>query len=272
MAEPLYVFAGHHKCLSTFLRQVLAAAAERLGWKVGVFHRHDQYGSDLNAWLRRHPVDLLILTNADREHLRAVAAQRPLRGLHVVRDPRDVIVSAYHSHRSTHTEEEWPRLMEHRRRLRELGEKEGLQAEMEFSKPNLERMERWAGRPVPGLYEVLAERIMVAPYDTLLAIFRETGLVAEGGDIAIPGLRDQVGRRWLGLRRPCLTTGEALALCQRYGFRALSGGRQPGEEDAKSHYRRGVPGDWRRAFGPAEVERFHALFGDLPQRLGYPQS
>ena len=92
---------------------------------------------------------------------------------------------------------------------------------------------------------------MLAPYDTMLGVMRETRLVAEGGDLAIPGLREQLMRRWLGKPRPSLTAGELLALCQRYGFRALAGGRAPGEEDPKSHYRRGVPGDWRRHFGAA---------------------
>jgi len=270
MGEALYVYAGHHKCLSTFLRQVLVAGAERLGWKTAVFHRHDEYGGDLVGWLAKHPVDLLVLANADWDHVRRLATERAVRGMHVVRDPRDVVVSAYFSHRASHAEDQWPRLREHRRRLWELEEGEGLLEEMEFSRANLERMGRWAGRPVPGLFEVPAERFMVAPYDTMLGVMRETRLVAEGGDLAIPGLREQVLRRWFGRPRACLTAGEALALCQRFGFRALAGGRAPGEEDPRSHYRRGVPGDWRRLFGEVQKARFRERYGDLAERLGYP--
>ncbi len=57
----------------------------------------------------------------------------------------------------------------------------------------------------------------------------------------------------------------------RYSFEKLSGGRERGEEDTKSHYRKGVHGDWRNHFTPAITRRFKALFSDVLIMGGYEE-
>ncbi len=52
-------------------------------------------------------------------------------------------------------------------------------------------------------------------------------------------------------------------------FRTLSGGRDPGQEDARSHFRKGVVGEWRSAFDDEALRRFQAAGGDMLERLGY---
>lgn len=52
-------------------------------------------------------------------------------------------------------------------------------------------------------------------------------------------------------------------------FEKLSKGRKPGEEDASSFFRKGIPDDWRNHLSPAQVQRFVALSGSLLEELGY---
>ena len=52
-------------------------------------------------------------------------------------------------------------------------------------------------------------------------------------------------------------------------FERLSGGRQPGQEDRSSHFRKGVPGDWRNHFTPRVTELFKKRFGDILIYAGY---
>jgi len=53
-----------------------------------------------------------------------------------------------------------------------------------------------------------------------------------------------------------------------HSFEALSGGRQPGQEDLNAHYRKGVAGDWRNHLTGQRLDYFYAVTGDLVSRLG----
>ena len=52
-------------------------------------------------------------------------------------------------------------------------------------------------------------------------------------------------------------------------FEKLSKGRQPGEEDPSSFYRKGIAGDWRNHFTERDKRIFKEEAGDLLVRLGY---
>jgi lipopolysaccharide transport system ATP-binding protein len=55
----------------------------------------------------------------------------------------------------------------------------------------------------------------------------------------------------------------------RHTFKKLSRGRQAGEEDIHSHYRKGIAGDWRSHFTPQITARFKYLYNDLLVGAGY---
>jgi hypothetical protein len=52
-------------------------------------------------------------------------------------------------------------------------------------------------------------------------------------------------------------------------FEALSKGRQPGEEDVSSFYRKGVAGDWKNYFSERDKQIYKEIAGELLVRLGY---
>jgi hypothetical protein len=60
------------------------------------------------------------------------------------------------------------------------------------------------------------------------------------------------------------------ALCRAAAsFAKLSGGRNPGEEDRGSFFRKGVPGDWRNYLGSETSARFVTQAGAWLHRFGY---
>jgi hypothetical protein len=59
------------------------------------------------------------------------------------------------------------------------------------------------------------------------------------------------------------------ACVEAASFEKLSQGRQAGEEDKASFFRKGDPGDWRSQLSDAQVRRFDALSGGLLKELGY---
>jgi hypothetical protein len=52
-------------------------------------------------------------------------------------------------------------------------------------------------------------------------------------------------------------------------FDKLSGGREPGEEDCTSFFRKGMVGDWRNHFTPESAGRFDQIAGEWLDRYGY---
>jgi len=52
-------------------------------------------------------------------------------------------------------------------------------------------------------------------------------------------------------------------------FKKLSGGRNPGEEDSDSFFRKGVVGDWRNYFSPENIETFKTISGSTLIAAGY---
>jgi len=55
----------------------------------------------------------------------------------------------------------------------------------------------------------------------------------------------------------------------RNSFEKLSGGRKPGVEDRKSHYRKGVAGGWREVLSADDIRTVDRLFGDMIREMGY---
>lgn len=66
---------------------------------------------------------------------------------------------------------------------------------------------------------------------------------------------------------------DAVACCVEGGaFERLSGGRQRGDEQRDSHFRKGVVGDWRSHFDEPTLEAFEAAAGGLLGELGYQRA
>jgi hypothetical protein len=102
---------------------------------------------------------------------------------------------------------------------------------------------RQGGRHVPDQYlEVRYEDLHDSPRDHARRILQFLG-VSAADDIV----------------RSCV---------YRASFRALSG-RNAGDEDASSHFRKGIVGDWANHFDEAALRRFEAVAGPLLQELGY---
>lgn len=72
--------------------------------------------------------------------------------------------------------------------------------------------------------------------------------------------------RFLGIE----ASGEQIsACCRATSFATIAKGRQSGEEDRSSFFRKGVAGDWHNHFTPAMVQMFDAKAGAWLDRFGY---
>lgn len=169
------VFFGHHKCGSRFFRNTLLRPLMRAnGYEVLAYqikappfhfrlaHELDLNNVDFDAFAQPGR-KLLNLANTSAEiQARALEAAPDLMGVHVVRDPRQVLVSNYFHHREGHNVSSevgwvWEALAEDRPHLLSLPEEEGLLYELEHITADIFNNQLDAWRLHPNVIEFRME-------------------------------------------------------------------------------------------------------------------
>jgi hypothetical protein len=298
-------YFGHRKCASTWVRELVQGVCREIGiphYLVMYDRKPDgqrnlearaktgsegERGSFPRGLLRERAEEagagFVSCMNADRLQAETLA---PERGFHVIRDPRDIIVSGYFSHfhgkAGGHPNPgAWERehMTRHRERLRAVSKEEGLVLEMDFSRSSLIDMAEWDYER-PEMLEMRLEELAPHPYDGFVRIFRHLELLRDDEPSAARELLSLSVRRTLnrlstrpGLAALCrsmpATGGLLLGSVYGHRFEAKTKGRRAGTEDVASHYRKGVAGDWVHHFTPEVAAAFEERFAGLPQKLGY---
>jgi hypothetical protein len=178
------------------------------------------------------------------------------RVIHIIRDGRDQAVSFIHQQGNrakrgrTHrlSPEELAKSEAYRRSPQEVGE--GMFAEKTLRKA----AENWAirvGQAVedgPALFgesytEVHYEDLLERPNEEARRLFEFLGVDASGSLVE--------------------------RAVRSASFEKLSKGRERGEEDPSSFYRKGVSGDWKNLFNERDKQVYKEEAGELLIRLGY---
>jgi hypothetical protein len=241
-ALPILAYFGHHRCGTQWIASIVENVCDAAGLKAVRHNSSDRFQGDIISYRRNNPFDFWCYINANYCFVRGL----DVHGFHVVRDPRDVIVSGYFSHLISHpVKDRWPQLQCYRSVLQSLSKDEGIFREMEFSGPILDAMLFW-NSSTPGVREIHFEDLIRDSEDRFCEILEELGVLPNR--VSEPVVREIVGR---------------------HAFQRMSGGRRPGEENAAHHFRKGVPGDWRNHFKASHVDHFKKLFNPLLIKLGY---
>lgn len=276
----VFCLFAHHRSASTWSSAIFRELGASFGWRRAVIHDAAAPVADPALSGSRFAADFLVFSNAHPDILGALPA---FRGVHLVRDPRDILVSSYFAHRFSHPTADWPELAAHRRELEALNEEDGLLLELDCRRDQFSAMAAWPygdervcewrfeeviERPVEHVERLLREWGMtVAPRAAALSPFPRawnklaSRLEARQGSSLLP--------RWRSNR---IASRQLEGIVRRHAFRAKSGGRRPGEDDPMHHYRSGVPGSWRQHFTPALRRRFRERYGSLLVQLGYERT
>lgn len=169
-------------------------------------------------------------------------------GSHIVRDPRDVVVSGYHYHLWTNERAivaPDPALggASYQEHLRGLDRKAGLLAEIRrASSRAIREMAEW-DYDDPRFLELRYEDALADDHATFTELFRHYGF----SDRAVE---------------------RSAEIARAFGFRQMAG-RPLGEVQEDAHLRSGLPGQWRDEFNENHVALFKELAGDALVTLGY---
>ncbi len=281
-------YFGHHKCASQYIKAVFLQSTSALA--IGParvdylsthlplnFHEKEPYTAaidDFHDRLLHQPFQVLCLTNADMDSLALLEMRGALRGFHVIRDLRDLLVSAYFSHLFSHPMNQYNWIAEARQRLSAAPDLEaGLLMEIEIDEPIFQDIIEW-NYDNPNIYETRYEILVKDPLDEFTRIFSFLGFKIPTFGLNVLG-KMILGRTFhipssqASLGPPILPRPVLQSILAKNRFEQKSEGRRAGEENAHHHYRKGIAGDWKNYFTPKVSAAFKDRYGEMLIKLGY---
>jgi hypothetical protein len=277
----LVAYFGHHKCATTWIKHIIVQVCTRVDLKWAHVFNQEKFGNDLKGFVKTNNVQFLIYTGGDFKYVNELDN---FIGFHVIRDPRDIVVSAYFSHLYSHPTENWPELLDHREKLSKVSKDEGLFLEMEFRKREFENLYNW-NYSQPNTLEMKMEELIHKPYEKMVKAFEFLELTHQNNSnyslksqtkFLCYHMLNKVNRMIGGLlsvddNLKRIPVEELLGMIYHNRFSVMSNGRKAGEEDNKHHYRKGVGRDWVNHFSMEHREHFKRNYNDLLLKLGYEE-
>ena len=231
----LIVHCAHHRAGSTWFGHVLRAVADEHGLRFQKC-RQAELRFDTDVFFQDHS---LVNVSELPSH----------RGSHMVRDPRDLIVSRYFYH--LWTKETWanaPRAeysgRSYQQHLNSLDQEMGILAEIDtFAEYGLAHMANWRYDTDSDFLELRYEDVIQDEDGAFCRLFAHYGF----SPAAIE---------------------RSVRIAKRFGFE-IQAKRKVGQVQEKSHLRSGRPGQWRDVLSDQHKARCKEVFGHLLIKLGY---
>jgi len=229
-------FFGHHRCGTTWIRDAIRRICKATGSRYYVCGGTN--AGFRNHWYHRDK--FICCVNATREDLKQMAASA--RGFHVVRDPRDVLVSDYWSRKESHqATDDWKIRL--RRELQEMPLQEGLVHMLDHA-TYFQQIRDWPDQT--------PENLLTVRYEDLLADEQSR-------------FRDIHDHLKLNL-----SPEQLVDIVRACSFETVTG-RAKGMEAKNHHRRKAKADDWKNYIPPGS--ELHGIvrsrIGGLVERLGY---
>ena len=240
--EYLIIHGAHHKAATSLFNRIYQKISDQFCWKYEVSSKNKRFpDSDTDIFLHYS-------SNFDFSLL------GPYVGTHLIRDPRDMIVSGYYYH--LWCNEIWcNKSIDHfngksyQEILNSLNPEDGIMFEMSNDHGSFKRtaslMMNWNYNN-PYILELKFEDIINDIESHFLRIFKH-------------------------YRFNKKQTKSAMYVVNQCKFENITG-RLKGNENPKNHFRKGISGDWKNHFNESHKQAFKKLYPGLLEKLGYEQN
>jgi len=300
---PLYAYFGHHKCASSWIVHNILTICGRIGMNAHEcppYYEPTVYNNFMDN-IRQNKWEFLILQESSSAMIKEL---KNFKGFHVIRDPRDMIVSAYFSHLYSHPIENWDALAKHRQELSNTSQEKGLMIEMDFMEYILRHMEEWDFNQ-SHILELKMEDLVAKPSEHFIKILDFLGILYHSMPSAIKkalldfiALINRAHRRYprlipLHWQREALYAYEVEKIMEQNSFQQMAKRQKKkqkniiaiavvndlsdptviaGPDTTIGHYRKGQAGDWKNYFNEKHIHYFKEKYNPLLIKLGYEKS
>jgi hypothetical protein len=211
-----WFFFGHHRCGTTWMRDIIRGLCNETKTNYYVIG-----GTDSNH--KNNPDNknkFICYVNAKPNH--TLQIENPSKGFHLIRDPRDCLVSDYFSRKYSHSISH-PRMATLRSELLDLPLEQGLLRMLEFQQSYgyINQIENWKIGSNKNILDIKYEELVSDEHGHIKRIISFLDMVIE----------EEIVER----------------IINECSFTEITG-RQPGQEERKDHRRKGVSGDWKNYF------------------------
>jgi len=236
---PVIIHCCYHKIGTVWFGRIFRDIAAEFGLSFGVGSNYQQIsGFELDG---KPDVFLDLGSHVKLDRLANYT------GSHMIRDPRDMVVSGYFYHKWT--DEPFPNLplaklggMSYKEYLNSVDQDEGLLAEIKKDWFWIPHMVDWDYNN-PRIFEIRYEDMIVDEQAVFRQMFTHYGLTEKAVD------------------RCCQIT-------ERYSFGRLTKGKK---KRAKSHLRSGKSGEWQDYFNEEHKALFKEMYPNVVVNLGYAE-
>jgi hypothetical protein len=239
-ATPKLVFCTHHKCASTWLT--------RIGQKLCALNGFTHCATDLGSMRPFSDKDISFILNAQYRNI-FDTIDSANNYFHIIRNPLSVVLSAYHSHLSTHPLTGWESLARQRTILEKVDPEIGMLLTLSFIESSYF---------YPQTNGPLCDMRSWDYEDERIVTLRMEDITADPGTFLET------------LSNTHLLKDAKLPDADDFTFKKFSG-RDPGVVDPSSHYRSGSPDEWRNALPKSVIDYVRSHYRDLLERF-YPEA
>lgn len=272
----LKVFFGHHKCASQWSTLIIERLCNELGWKLVIAYQEtiDKHGS-LAQLIKDESPEFLIIPESRQSRVSEINI--PFKGFHIIRDPRDIIVSCYFSHKTTHKVKQQIPTAEHKQKLNELPFEEGMDYEISVSKVFIENLYSWDFSD-DRIFETKFDEVTKDPKISFanILVFLEVIKPGKGHpSIGLIAFYNRVMRR-VRLHTLCIkmkysTRSRLQRILKELNFGNLQKGPRKSLGDTTDHYRTGRSGDFRNHLTKEQEDRLLSYFPGILQKMNFEE-